>query len=290
VTQAPDAEALLLVLQALGTEATAALERCKTEVVDGLQDYRSSEEVPPFTPEQVSAACASIEEVRRRYTERTLPASRAAGRVLGGLARVSEDGRILALAISEKRTGFIMAGAIDHLLNSLPSELPQARALSTLDRVVDERTVREEVWTLAELQEHVVRVARNDEVEVAGLLGVFKRYGMDQKSSAVLVRAALLEHFGTNSEVRAAQVRQTLLAAKLAADDGGPLLADAMSYRDACDAVVSRYRTAERAMISGAWGGDEGALALWEDLESAVAAWSASRDALLAKWDHDGSP
>jgi hypothetical protein len=265
--------ALLAAHQALGAEATAALEGCDREVVSRLSP-REAGAPPSLTEAEVQAGCAEIGRVWGRHKEQLLGTSREAARCLGGLARVAEDVRMLTLALRREHTGALMDGAVKHLVDSVPDVLPVARGLQAGTEVHDERVVSTQVVPPDVLRERVGRMISNDRHDVQGLLGAFRNFGYEQAGDPELVRGPILEHHGALAELRLAQKRAAMRALRCTEPAAiEEVVAPALAYLDLADAVVASYRRAERAMISGSWGGQEGADALLAELVAALDAW-----------------
>lgn len=224
----------------------------------------------PTTPAAVAEACQGFDGLYEASAD-WMNRSRGSIRVLGGLARLHEDARILGVELTSGG-GEPLASAVDHLRRSTKEEELAFRKILAehdgLELSGEPRVMRD----AGAIRHDIARRVDNGLRDAGMLLTALRNYGKVQGDNPILYRRAMLRHFRTSIRVLWDFDRREV-EVNLA-----PLDAPAREAWTAYAAAMERYvSTGERAI--GAYLDGAVAYETGQSLEAAVVeahdAWKA---------------
>lgn len=178
---------------ALAARALALLEPC-ARVVRSMDAWTPSAETPPLPLGELARGCRDFDTLYEEAAPEGIQRSRTTLRVLGGLARLHEDVRILGVQL-RAGDGPPLASAVEHLRGSTREEEAAFRAALTATDgpalgappppLSDAQSVRQEV----------VRRLQNASQEATILETGFENYARGQGEDSTMYRRLMLRHF-----------------------------------------------------------------------------------------------
>jgi Arc/MetJ-type ribon-helix-helix transcriptional regulator len=181
-------------VQAMGRQAIAELDRC-VAVVTPLTGWTPEQGAITLSADALIAACGGLERVWRTHKDELIGKTYAANRTLGGLSRVGEDVRVLALVVRSGRVDGAYASAVDHIRRSVVEE---RRAFEEGMLRAEGREIGADLradMPLPELRELILRRLDAHSRELAMVMQAHRNYAWMQVGNRDLYRTMMVEHF-----------------------------------------------------------------------------------------------
>jgi len=280
VVLAPIDPALITAIDELATASKAALEKCRDGVMPQLKAVEGTRQEPNLSVSELHAACGDVRATAERF-QHLAPHFRSSNQLIGALARIAEDERILTLETNAPEHTPAYHTAVDHLRRSVPDGLAAWEVVSKIPNNQDLQVFAPRHFPHGSVVSDLRRMLGNDATDFGSVVTLFDNYAWNQRQRSDLVRAQLLTHFGRWFTALAASRR--LEFASLTPDDPAdqPTMDLYDAYVGACEALSRTYVASSEPFLAGTL--KEGdADRLRQAVVDALAAWQAAHDKLAA--------
>lgn len=277
---APIDPALIAAIDELATVSKAAMEKCRDGVMTKLKAVEGTTQEAGLSVEELHAACAEIDSVLDRFSF-LAPHFRSSNQLLGALARISEDKRVLTIETNAPAHAQAYHTAVDHLRRSVPDGLAAWDVVAKIPNNQDLQVFAPRHVPHGSVVSDLRRLLANDKTDFGSAVMLFDNYAWNQRQRPDLVRARLLTHFGRWFNALAGSHR--LEYASWTPDDpADQATLDVFgAYVEACEGLSRTYVASSEPYLAGTLG-DGDAERLRQAVVDAQAAWQAAHDKLAA--------
>lgn len=277
---APIDPALITAIDELAVASKAAMEKCRDGVMPKLKAVEGTTQEAGLSVEALHAACADIDTALDRFNF-LAPHFRSSNQLLGALARIAEDKRVLTIETNAPAHAQAYHTAVDHLRRSVPDGLAAWDVVSKIPNNQDLQVFAPRHIPHGSVVSDLRRLLANDQTDFGSAVMLFDNYAWNQRQRPDLVRARLLTHFGRWFNALAGSHRFEFASWTPEDPTDQATLELFGVYVDACEGLSRTYVASSEPYLAGTLK-DGDAERLRQAVVDAAAAWQAAHDKLAA--------